>query len=164
MQRRQYYKTNRAEWKYIIITSVCPYIQDLTFLVAFAKLREATVIARAERDGTRAETRFRLSPKRTVHLNRWGRQFSRLLATEVRASAWVMLDRPRSELAWEYWLPTPFASFPFISPPVRHHMPPGSERALLINILPSCITLVLYMYRKSRAVTLLPPLGLRDLF
>ena len=65
-----------------------------------------------------------------VHLNRWGRQFSRLLAAEVRASAWVMLDIPRLEVAWEYWLPTPFAIFPFTSPPVRHRMPPGSERAL----------------------------------
>ena len=34
-----------------------------------------------------------------VHLNRWGRQFSRLLAAEVCASASVMLDRPRSEVA-----------------------------------------------------------------
>ena len=66
-----------------------------------------------------------------VHLNRWGRQFSRLLTAEVCASAWVMLDRPRSEVAWEYWLPTPFGSFPFTSPPVRHREPPGSERALL---------------------------------
>ena len=41
-----------------------------------------------------------------------------------------MLDRPRSEVALEYWLPTPFASFPFTSPPVRHRVPPGSERAL----------------------------------
>ena len=32
-------------------------------------------------------------------------------------------------MAWEYWLPTPFASFPFTSPPVRHRVPPGSERA-----------------------------------
>ena len=65
-----------------------------------------------------------------VRLNRWGRQFSRLLAAEVCASTWVMLDRPRSEMAWEYWLPTPFASFPFTSPPMRHRVPPGSERAL----------------------------------
>ena len=68
-----------------------------------------------------------------VHLNRWGRQFSRLLAAEVCASAWVMLDVPRSEVAWEYWLPTPFASFPFTSPPVRHRVPSGSARALLQN-------------------------------
>ena len=65
-----------------------------------------------------------------VHLNRWGRQFSRLLTVEVCASAWVMLDTPRSEMAWEYWLPTPFASFPFTSPPLRHRVTPGSERAL----------------------------------
>ena len=29
-----------------------------------------------------------------------------------------------------YWLPTPFACFPFTSPPVRHRVPQGSERAL----------------------------------
>jgi len=87
-------------------------------------------IARAERDGTCAKTRFRLSPNGRVHLNRWGSQFSRLLAAEVCASAWVMQDRPRSEVAWEYWLLTPFASFPFTSPSVRHRVPPGSERAL----------------------------------
>ena len=46
-----------------------------------------------------------------------------------------MLDRPRSEVALEYWLPTPFASFPFTSPPVRHRVPPGSERALNTSIV-----------------------------
>ena len=65
-----------------------------------------------------------------VHLNRWGRHFSRLLAVEVCASAWVMLDILCSEVAWEYWLPTPFTSFPFTCPPVLHRVPPGSERAL----------------------------------
>ena len=50
-----------------------------------------------------------------VHLNRRGRQFSRLLAAEVCASAVVMPYTPRSEVVWEYWLPTPFASFPFTS-------------------------------------------------
>jgi len=29
-----------------------------------------------------------------------------------------------------YWLPTPFACFPFTSPPVHHRVPPGSERAI----------------------------------
>jgi hypothetical protein len=33
-----------------------------------------------------------------VHLNRRGRQFSRLLAAEVCASGLVMLDTPRSEV------------------------------------------------------------------
>ena len=60
---------------------------------------------------------------RWVHLKRWGRQFSRLLAAEVCASAVVMLDTWCSEVVWEYWLPTPFTSFPFTFPPVRHHVP-----------------------------------------
>jgi len=42
-----------------------------------------------------------------VHLNRQGRHFSRLLA---------------AEMCVEYWLPTPFASFPFTSPPVHHRL------------------------------------------
>jgi len=65
-----------------------------------------------------------------VHLNRWGRQFNRLLAAEVCTSALVMLDTQFSVVAWECWLPTPFASFPFTSPPARHLVPSGSERAL----------------------------------
>jgi hypothetical protein len=51
-------------------------------------------------DGTRTETRFRLSAKGQVHLNRRGRQLSRLLAAEVCASAVVMLDTPCSEVVW----------------------------------------------------------------
>jgi hypothetical protein len=35
-----------------------------------------------------------------VHLNRRGRQFSRLLAAEVCASAVVMLDTPHSDVVW----------------------------------------------------------------
>ena len=38
--------------------------------------------------------------KGRVHLNRRGRQFSRLLAAELCASAVVMLDTPYSEVAW----------------------------------------------------------------
>jgi hypothetical protein len=38
--------------------------------------------------------------KGRVHLNRWGRQFSRLLAAEVCGSAVVMLDTPCSEVVW----------------------------------------------------------------
>jgi len=30
------------------------------------------------------------------------------------------------------WLPTPFGSFPLTSPPVRHRVPSGSERPILI--------------------------------
>jgi hypothetical protein len=35
-----------------------------------------------------------------VNLNRWGRQFSRLLAVELCASAVVILDTPCSEIVW----------------------------------------------------------------
>jgi len=35
-----------------------------------------------------------------IHLNLWGRQFSRLLAAEVCASAVVMLDTTYSEVVW----------------------------------------------------------------
>jgi len=50
-------------------------------------------------DGTHAETRFRLSAKRTSPFkSAGGRQFSRLLAAEVCASAVVMLDAPYSEV------------------------------------------------------------------
>ena len=54
--------------------------------------------ARAEPDGTRAETTFIFRLNGRVHLNRWGSQFSRLLAAEVCASALVMMDTPRCEV------------------------------------------------------------------
>jgi len=50
-------------------------------------------------DGTHAEIRFRLSAKRTSPFKlAGGRQFSRLLAAELCASAVVMLDTPCSEV------------------------------------------------------------------
>ena len=41
-------------------------------------------------DGTRAETRFFFRRNGRVHLNRQGRQFSRLLAAEVCASSFIV--------------------------------------------------------------------------
>ena len=70
--------------------------------------------------------------KGRVHWNRRGREFSRLLVAEVCTSALLMLDTPRSEVVWEYWLPTPFASFHFTSPPVRHRVPSGLKRTSTI--------------------------------
>ena len=64
--------------------------------------RDLSGIARLKRDGTRAETRFGLSAKRTSPFKSTGRrQFSRLLAVEECASAVVMvvmLDTPCSEV------------------------------------------------------------------
>jgi len=72
--------------------------------------------------------------KGRVHLNRRGRQFSRLLAAEVCASAVVMVGtlkfRGSVKRCEGYWLPTPFASFPFTSPPVRHRVPSGFNCSL----------------------------------
>ena len=91
-------------------------------------------IARAERDGTRAETRIRLSPKRTSPFKSVRASVESTTGSRgVRISSNNGINvgqttfRGKVEL---YWLPTPFACFPFTSPPVRHSVPPDSERAL----------------------------------
>jgi len=56
---------------------------------------------RLKYDGAGAETRFRLSAKRTSPFkSAGGRRFSRLLTAEVCASAVVMLDTPCSKVVW----------------------------------------------------------------
>jgi hypothetical protein len=47
-----------------------------------------------------------------VHLNRRGRQFSRLLAAEVWASAVVMLDTPSSQVVWRVLATHSIRQFP----------------------------------------------------
>ena len=79
-------------------------------------------------DGTRTQTRFCISSiKGRVHLNRRGRQFSRLLAGELCTSACRVCTVRASLCVLQscdaYWLPTPFSCFPFTSPPVRHRVP-----------------------------------------
>ena len=80
-------------------------------------------------DGTRAETRFRLSAKRTSPFkSAGGRQFSRLLAAEVRASAVVMVDRPCSDVVCRVLANHSIRQFPFHFPPsvtVCHHVSTG---------------------------------------
>ena len=51
-----------------------------------------------------------------VHLNRWGRQFSRLLATEVCASAVVMLVKPCSEVVCRVLATHSICQFPLHFP------------------------------------------------
>jgi hypothetical protein len=51
-----------------------------------------------------------------VHLNRQGRQFSRLLAAEVCASAVVMLDTQCSEVVWRVLATHYIRQFPCASP------------------------------------------------
>jgi hypothetical protein len=51
-----------------------------------------------------------------VHLNRRGRQFSRLLAAEVCTSALVMLDIPRSKVVWRVLATHSIHQFPLHFP------------------------------------------------
>ena len=77
-------------------------------------------------DGTRAETRFRLSVKRTSPFTckpAVGRQFSRLLAAEVCASAVVMVDTPCSEVVWRVMATHSIRQFPLHFPFLRHRVP-----------------------------------------
>jgi hypothetical protein len=53
---------------------------------------------------------------RRVHLNRRGRQFNRLLAAEMCASAVVMLDTPCSEVVWSVLATHSIRQFPLHLP------------------------------------------------
>jgi len=57
---------------------------------------------------------FRLNER--VHLNRWGCQFSRILAAEVCGSAVVILDKPRSEVVWRVLATHSIRQFPLHFP------------------------------------------------
>jgi len=58
-----------------------------------------------------------------AHLNRRGRQFSRLMAGEVCASAVIMLDTPCSEVVWRVLATHSIRKFPLHSPPARYPVP-----------------------------------------
>jgi len=87
-------------------------------------------------DGTRAETRFRLSAKRTSHLIRGGgSQFSRLLAAEVCASAVVMLDTRCSEVVRRVLATHSICQFSLHFPTLRHRVPSHFNWSLnILNI------------------------------
>ena len=76
---------------------------------------------------TQAENRFRLSAKRkSLFKSAGGRQFSRLLAAEVWASALVMLDTPCSVKGTGYPLHPPVSpSLPLPCVTVCHHVSTG---------------------------------------
>ena len=67
-----------------------------------------------------------------VHLNRRGRQFSRLMAAEMWASAVVMLDTPCSEVVWRVLSTQTIRQFPLDFPlpcvTVCHHVSTGMYR------------------------------------
>jgi hypothetical protein len=68
------------------------------------------VVARARK------TDFVFRRNGRVHLNRQGRQFSRLLAAEVCASAVVMLDTPCSKVVWRVLATHSIRQFPLHFP------------------------------------------------
>ena len=99
---------------------------------------ETCSIARAGRDGTRAETRFRLSTKRTSPFKSVGASVqstagSRGMRISLSNAGYTVFRGSVRVLA------THSASFPFTSPPVRHPVPPGSERALQCYMTKCCV-------------------------
>ena len=86
-------------------------------------------IAESEREGTRAETRIGLSAKRKSPFKSAGGSVQ-----STTSSRGVRISRQ------DYWLPTPFASFPFTSPPVRRRVPSHSDSANTSDVCrqPAC--------------------------
>jgi hypothetical protein len=86
-------------------------------LTSVSRLRPAgNSRLRLKCDGTCAETDFVFRRKGRVHLNRRKRQFSRLLAAELCASAVVMLDTPCSEVVWSVLATHSIRQFPLHFP------------------------------------------------
>jgi hypothetical protein len=72
-----------------------------------------------------------------VHLNRQGRQFSRLLAGELCTSACrfvLFVQACVLQSCDGYWLPIPFSCFPFTSPAVCYRVPWHFKRTLPPNV------------------------------
>ena len=88
---------------------------------------------RVKCDGTRADTIFLLLAKRTSPFKSAGASVQSTTGSRgvcISGSNAGYTIFPGSE---GYWLPTPFASFPFTSPPVRHRVPSGFNWTLPIN-------------------------------
>ena len=87
-------------------------------------------IVRLKRDGTRAETRFRLSPKRTSPFKSAGASVkstagSRGVRISVSSAGYATFRGSVRVLATHS-----IRQFPFTSPPVRHRVPSGFKRTL----------------------------------
>ena len=94
-------------------------------------------------DGTRAECRSRFRRNGRVHLNRRGRQFSRLLAAEICASAVVMLDTPCSEVVWGVLATHSIRMFPL-------HFPYRASPCAVRFLLNSTLTVQYFPHKKWR--------------
>jgi hypothetical protein len=80
-------------------------------------------------DGTCAETKFRLSPKRTSPFKSAG---ASVQSTTGSRGVRISVSNVGYTTFRGYWLSTPFASFPFTSPPVHHRVPSGFKRTLQV--------------------------------
>jgi len=80
-----------------------------------------------------------------VRLNQQGRQFSRLLAAEVCASAVVMLDAPCSEVVSRVLATHSIRQFPLHFPSLRQRVPPHFKWTL--RQTPCSVTSVIYVVR-----------------
>jgi hypothetical protein len=80
-----------------------------------------------ECDGTRAETRFRLSAKRTSQFKPAGGVSSvdcwQASCAHQPAGFVLLVQACVLQSRDAYWLPTPFSCFPFTSLPARHRVP-----------------------------------------
>ena len=97
-------------------------------------------------DGTHAQKPdFVFLRNGRVHLNRRGRQFSRLLAAEVCASAVVMLDTPWSEVVWRVLATHSIRQFPL-------HFPSRASPCAITFQLDSNTVRCVNPYRRRNAV------------
>jgi hypothetical protein len=89
-------------------------------------------------DGTRAETRFRLSAKWTSPFNSVGGGGGggvssvdcwKASCAHQPAGFALLVQACVLQSCDAYWLPTPFASFHLASPPVRHRVPSHFKRS-----------------------------------
>ena len=81
-----------------------------------------------------------------VHLNRRGRQFSRILAAEVCASAVVKLDTPCSEVVWRVLATHSIRQFPL------HFPSRASPCAIIFQLDSTCVYCIIRVCQKSGRV------------
>ena len=105
-------------------------------------------------DGTRAETKCCLSAKRTSPFKSAGALVQSTTGSRgVRISGSNAGHTMFQRWCEGYWLPTPFASFPFTSPPMRHRVPSSFNRTLptfQTNLLSLTSQKTLYYMQWSR--------------
>jgi hypothetical protein len=98
-------------WSSEFILEMAPYISPKCQLTHYVRLDCVwNVMAHAHKPD------FVYRRNGRVHLNRRGRQFSRLLAAEVCASAIVMLNTPCSEVVWRVLATHSIRQFPLHFP------------------------------------------------